>query len=238
MSASTLSPTRRPDAADFRPVAPLWHALGLLAILALVTYGGIRSLGPSSGHAAPPHPLRLYAGVMLGEWALVFYVWRGIRRAGVSLRSLIGSRWHGWASFFSGALLTAAFWLVWEGTARALHLLLGPSDTSNVNAILPRTILEIAAWCAVSCTAGFCEEVVYRGYLQRQFAAWTGSAAAAITLQAVVFGVSHGYQGLKQVLIISVLGVLYGVLAHWRRSLVPGMAAHAWSDIYGGWLHP
>jgi hypothetical protein len=31
---------------------------------------------------------------------------------------------------------------------------------------------------------------------------------------------------------------LYGILANWRRTLVPGMAAHAWSDIYGGWLHP
>ena len=93
-------------------------------------------------------------------------------------------------------------------------------------------------WCLVSCTAGFCEEVLYRGYLQHQFAAWTGSAPAAIAIQAVIFGASHGYQGMKQMVIISVLGALYGILANWRRTLVPGMAAHVWSDIYGGWLHP
>ena len=30
------------------------------------------------------------------------------------------------------------------------------------------------------------------------------------------------------------LGSLYGVLAQWRKSLRPGMLAHAWADTYGG----
>ena len=221
---------------EHRPVASPWHTVGLLAILALITYAGIRSHGPSSGPAAPQHLPRLYIGVMLGEWALVFYVWRGLRN--VSFRDLVGGHWSGWTSLVRGALISAAFWVIWEGSARLLHLLLGAGDTSNVNAMLPRSFPEITIWCLLSCTAGFCEEIVYRGYLQRQFAAWTGNAAAAIAIQAVIFGVSHGYQGLKQVAIISVLGALYGLLAWWRRSLVPGMAAHAWSDIYGGWLRP
>jgi membrane protease YdiL (CAAX protease family) len=119
-----------------------------------------------------------------------------------------------------------------------MHFLLGSSNTANVTAMLPRNSVQIVLWCMVSCTAGFCEEVLYRGYLQHQFAAWTGSAPAAITTQAVIFGASHGYQGTKQMVIISVLGALYGILAHWRRTLAPGMIAHASSDIYGGWLHP
>jgi uncharacterized protein len=90
----------------------------------------------------------------------------------------------------------------------------------------------------VSSTAGFCEEVLYRGYLQRQFAAWTGSAPAAIAIQAIIFGASHGDQRTRLVVIITVLGALYGILAQCRRTLVPGIAAHAWSDIYGGWLRP
>jgi membrane protease YdiL (CAAX protease family) len=119
-----------------------------------------------------------------------------------------------------------------------MHRLLGPSDTRNVTSMLPRTALEIFVWIFVSISAGICEEFVYRGYLQRQFAAMTRSGAAALVLQAIVFGVSHGYQGWKQVVTITVLGVLFGLLAQWRRSLVPGMAAHAWADIYGGWLNP
>jgi hypothetical protein len=32
------------------------------------------------------------------------------------------------------------------------------------------------------------------------------------------------------------LGLLYGLLAWWRKSLRPGIVAHAWSDIFGGWI--
>ena len=227
-----------PNISIRRPIAPPWHTVGLLLILALITYGGVRSHGTATKTGPATNLIQLYLIVMAGEWALVFYVWRGIRRRGLTLRELIGGNWGDVRAV--GRLLATAtvFWFVWEGSARAMHLLLGPSNTANVTAMLPKSSAQIAVWCMVSCTAGFCEEVVYRGYLQRQMAAWTGSAPAAIAIQAVIFGVSHGYQGMKQVVIISVLGALYGILAHWRRTLVPGIAAHAWSDIYGGWLRP
>jgi uncharacterized protein len=220
------------------PVASQWHTVGLLLILALITYGGVRTHGTTAKAGPAANLVQLYLTVMAGEWMLVFYVWRGIRRRGVALRELIGGNWSDVSAFGRNFAIAVLFWFVWEGSARAMQLLLGPSDTSNVTAMLPRSLVQIVLWCLVSCTAGFCEEVLYRGYLQHQFVAWTGSAPAAIAIQAVIFGASHGYQGTKQMVIISVLGALYGILAHWRRTLVPGMAAHAFSDIYGGWLHP
>jgi membrane protease YdiL (CAAX protease family) len=235
---AAVSPVPPRNPAANNGVAPVWHTLGLLAILALITYGGVRTHGTSTQPSPATNRIRLYVTVMAGEWALVFYVWRGIRRKGLTLCELIGGEWRDLRSWARAAVVTVAFWFVWEGAARAMHFLLGPSDTANVAALLPRTALEIAVWCLVSSTAGFCEEVVYRGYLQRQFATWTGSATAAIAIQAAAFGASHGYQGPRQAVIITVLGALYGILAHWRRTLVPGIAAHAWSDIYGGWLRP
>ena len=103
-----------------------------------------------------------------------------------------------------------------------------------VENMLPRGGAEIAVWILLSLSAGFCEEVVYRGYLQRQLQALTGSGLAAVALQAVIFGVSHGYQGVRNVLFITVYGALFGALALWRRSLKPGMILHAWTDIFGG----
>ena len=88
----------------------------------------------------------------------------------------------------------------------------------------------------VSVSAGICEEIVYRGYLQRQFLALTRSSIVAVLAQAVIFGLGHAYQGAKQVVVITVLGLLYGLLAWWRKSLRPGILAHAWSDIFGGWI--
>jgi uncharacterized protein len=203
-----------------RPVASLYHTVGLLLILALITYGGVRTHGTTTKASSAVNLVQLYLTVMAGEWALVFYVWRGIPRRGVTLRELIGGNWSDVRAFARMLGTAVLFWFVWEGSARAMHLLLGTSSTPNVTAMLPRSSAQIVLWCMVSCTAGFCEEVLYRGYLQRQFAAWTGSAPAAIAIQAVIFGASHGYQGAKQVVIISVLGALYGILA------------------YGGWLHP
>ena len=55
--------------------------------------------------------------------------------------------------------------------------------------------------------------------------------AFAVLAQAVLFGICHWYQGVKQAILISVLGALYGILAQWRKSLRPGMISHAWSDV-------
>ena len=105
-----------------------------------------------------------------------------------------------------------------------------------MNALLTQSLIEILLWIALSVSAGICEEIVFRGYFQKQFHALTGSLVAAVLIQAVLFGAGHAYQGIKQVAVITVLGVLYGVLAAWRRTLRPGMLAHAWSDINGGYL--
>jgi membrane protease YdiL (CAAX protease family) len=76
--------------------------------------------------------------------------------------------------------------------------------------------------------------VAFRGYFQRQFAVFTRSKWIALFLQSALFGISHGYQGLEACLKIAIFGVLYGMLALWRRSLRPGMIAHTGSDILSG----
>ena len=85
-----------------------------------------------------------------------------------------------------------------------------------------------------SLTAGFCEELIFRGYFQRQFSAWTRNVTAGVVLSAVVFGAGHIYQGPKQALIITVYGLLFGILAETTKSLRPGMMAHAWHDGFAG----
>jgi membrane protease YdiL (CAAX protease family) len=67
----------------------------------------------------------------------------------------------------------------------------------------------------------------------RQFGAWTGSVAAGLILQGIVFGLAHGFYG-KTMLAIMVHGCLLGLLARWRKSLLPGMLAHGVQDSLGG----
>ena len=56
------------------------------------------------------------------------------------------------------------------------------------------------SWCCLSATAGFCEEIVFRGYLQRQLAAFSKSTLMGVLLSAAIFGVSHGYEGAARML--------------------------------------
>ena len=102
--------------------------------------------------------------------------------------------------------------------------------------MLPHTWTERVAWGLVSLCVGVSEEVVYRGYLQTQLAAFTGHARVAMVLQAVLFGIAHGEQGASAVARLAIYGLAFGALARFRRSLLPGIACHVWTNLASGWL--
>jgi hypothetical protein len=132
------------------------------------------------------------------------------------------------------------FWVLWEGTAYGVHRLLsgapGAGSAKTVDSLLPQSPSEILMWVAVSITAGICEELAFRGFLQRQFHALSGNIIVAVLAQGLVFGLFHSYQGWINVVVISVLGILFGALAAWRGNLRANIVVHAWADVWGGWL--
>ncbi len=221
-----------------RLLAPRWHTAGLVAILLATFAVGVwlqRRAGPGPG-LVPEHRgvLGVYLTAIFLDAALFYYVWAFTAPRGTPLRELVGGRWRSAKDVLIDLAIALPFWVVWEWTAELVHRLLGRSTAKSVDVLLPQSPVEIGLWIAVCLTAGFCEEAVFRGYLQKQLQALTGSAAVAVVGQAVFFGIAHGYQGWKNVVVIMVLGVLYGLLARWRKSTRPGMIAHAWSDVYGG----
>jgi membrane protease YdiL (CAAX protease family) len=78
--------------------------------------------------------------------------------------------------------------------------------------------------------------MAFRGYLQRQLHALSGNIVVAVAAQGLVFGLFHSYQGWKQIIVISVVGVLYGALAAWRGNLRVNIVSHAFTDVWEGWL--
>jgi membrane protease YdiL (CAAX protease family) len=226
MAIHAGSPTR-----NWKPklVAPLWHTLVLLAVSAGLLWMQSRSLAAGKQHDGN---VTHYLSVIVAEWALAFYVWLGGLIPGATrLRDLVGGRWSSWKDVLRDIGIGAAFWVVFAAAGIFMNFLLGPSHVETLGFVNPRGAVEVTLWVMMSMTAGFCEELIFRGYLQKQFLALTGSAALAVLAQAVLFGVCHWYQGSKLVITIMVLGLLYGILAHWRKSLRPGMISHAWSDI-------
>ena len=218
------------------------HLIGLLLIgagvVALGFYAQHGSTGsaPSGQLAGHAVAIQVYLFAISLDWALFYYCWAGVHRRGGSLWSLAGGRWNSWRDVAVDLGIALPFWLVWEGAAYGVHRLLGPSEAKSVDSLLPQSLLEVLVWIATCATAGICEEMVFRGYLQRQLYAFTGSLTTAVVAQGAIFGLFHAYQGWKNVTVICVLGLLYGLLAAWRRNLRVNIIAHAWSDIWEGWL--
>lgn len=224
------------------PIASWGHLAGFLLIMAGVMAFGFyaqhsSSSGPQSGQLAGHGvAVQIYLSAGFMDWLLLYYCWGGVKSRGGNLETLSGGRWKSWRDVLTDVAIAIPFWVVWEGVANGVARLLGPTDAKSVESLLPRSLAEILLWIAVSITAGICEEMAFRGYLQRQLHALGGSATLAVGAQALVFGVAHSYQGWRQVAVISVVGVLFGVLAAWRRNVRANMIAHAVTDIWEGWL--
>ncbi|HTJ28888.1 MAG TPA: CPBP family intramembrane glutamic endopeptidase [Acidobacteriaceae bacterium] len=100
--------------------------------------------------------------------------------------------------------------------------------------LAPANGLEIAAWGALCLIVGFSEELAFRGYLQSQGVALLHSMPLGVLLSAVVFGFAHGYQGLRGMVLIGAFGAMFSIITLMRRSLSPGILAHAWHDFFMG----
>jgi membrane protease YdiL (CAAX protease family) len=216
------------------PVAGALHTMVLLLILATsssLMYFSAQRLR----ELEHPNRLALYGTTVAWEWLLTTYVLFGVRLHGTSLAEVTGARWNSAKEVFRDIGIALAFWIcALVVLALTAHLLQFRGSRQSVSFLAPEGAAQIAAWVAVCVTAGFCEETIFRGYLQKQFVAWTNNAKAGVLLSAAVFGVCHIYQGVKSALVITVFGSLFGILAQWRKSLRPGMITHALHDTASG----
>ena len=224
-NVTTATPQSQPPASS---VAPAWHTVGVLLLLF-----GMVCL---EGHVSLRLPEYLF--IIAAEWLVIFFIWLGSRWGGASLRTLAGDFAPTWRSILRDLGLAVAFLIVANivlalESSLLTRFLQGPSKEA-MRAFLPQGGLESAVFLLLTITAGICEETIFRGYLQRQFTAWTKSAALGIALQGIVFGGYHAPLGLVSVITNAIGGaLLYGTLAASRRSLRPGMIAHTLNDAVG-----
>src|SRR5262245_31639694 len=226
------------QSARVRPVASARHTAILIALFLLLTLAGARFQSAARSGAVPaPRAtpvVPLYLSLMAAEWGLAFYVWRGLKRARTEAREVIGGPWSSAPAVLDDLASAAGLWGVWKLIGLGWNRVFGEGHAASIAGYLPQSALEVVLWVGLSITAGFVEEFVFRGYLLRQLEAWTRRSWLAILLQAAVFGLSHGYQGAQARAKITVFGLLFAIVARWRRSLRPGMIAHAATDVIAG----
>ena len=229
------SPVATPPASKL--IAPWWHTALLIVIVLGLSAGQAHTLGTL---VARTGQMSLYITSMVMEWVLVAFIWFGVRKR-VTIRELVGGRWQSPEDVLVDFAIAGAGWLAFALLAAALAHAMNLAQPEKIKEmrkaidfLIPRTGAQLAVWCALSATAGFCEELIFRGYLQRQFAALSGSVIVGVVVQAVLFGGAHGYEGAPRMAIICAMGIVLGSISAWRRSLRPAMFMHAGQDLLAG----
>jgi membrane protease YdiL (CAAX protease family) len=117
-----------------------------------------------------------------------------------------------------GAVLLALF-----AVAIAVWLVGGENALPKPSAIVPWiAALPIAVRLLVSLSAGFVEEIFFRGFLQPR---------VGIALSTAGFVLAHVSYGQPIMLVgITLLSLIYAFLVRWRQTIWPAIAAHALFD--------
>lgn len=110
---------------------------------------------------------------------------------------------------------------------------LEPRQFESLRFFLPATVQERRWFAALSLSAGFCEELLFRGFLLRYLHAAPLHLALlwSILLAAVVFGLHHLYQGRSGVISTTIGGFVFTGILLVSGSLLAGMIYHALADL-------
>jgi len=184
--------------------------------------------------------LRLYLALVGELWAAaacVISLWFSQGRPWAFLRLTAPHGWRLWISLALVAALTTALAATIARIARLRRR--GRVKMRGQSAAhAPHSKRELAWWAAVSLSAGFSEELIFRGYLIWAFQPLLGLWCAA-ALSLVVFTSGHAYNGAAGVLGAGVVGAFLTAAVLIFGSLWPAVAMHLLLDLQQGfaaWL--
>lgn len=238
-------------------IAPAWHTVILIVAIIALSVSGTSRLAATN---RTPHHLFTYGSTAVMELVMLGWVALGLRLRRVPFGSLFGSMAGGFRGIALDGAIALAFWIaslsilgtlggLWSAIEYASTHRHGPAQAGQplepsaaqkqtlqtLERLAPSGGREIAAWVGLCGLAGLIEEAVFRGYLQQQFIAWgRGRAAVGVVFSALLFGAAHGYQGVRNMVLLAVFGVLFSLLAIFRRNLRAGILAHSWHDLIAG----
>ena len=181
---------------------------------------------------------RRYREIAAGEWLFALAavaIWAAYARPWSALSLAMP---QGWRLALGAGLDLAALALILL-QVRSVARLSAEQRTAarpklaSLGFMLPRTGPEYRWFVIVSATAGFCEELLYRGYLPWLFMPWLGKTGG-MALAVILFGIGHAYQGRKGAVKATLAGAVLAAIVLATRSLVPAMVLHALIDVAGG----
>ncbi len=96
-----------------------------------------------------------------------------------------------------------------------------PIDYSAFNQLVGNLPACLIALALVWASAGFGEEIIFRGYFMQQFVKFFGESKVSIVLNIVLlscfFGFMHSYQGITGQLVTGIVGALLALIFYLRK---------------------
>jgi CAAX protease family protein len=173
-----------------------------------------------------------------GEWGITWVallLWARAHRPWSALGLVPPQDWH----LVPGILITALIIAVTIRQFRAVQHLGVERRAAlrgrlgGVEFFLPHTPAEHRWFLLVSLTAGFCEELLYRGFLTWLVASYVG-LPSAIAVAVVAFGLGHASQGRSGIIKTALFGLVMSLVVPLTGWLVPAMIVHVLVDIGAG----
>src|SRR5262249_1306983 len=160
-------------------LAPIWHTVLIVVIMLLNSYGSAKLASGAMGQGAKAitENVRVvqYAVPTALESFLLPLAWIGLRWNGARIRALIGGRWDTVDAFLLDVAIAIGFFVVAYGIILGLSFALGLAKASQIeqtkklaSLLAPHTLHGLLLFVLLSTIAGIVEEVIFRGYLQRQ----------------------------------------------------------------------
>jgi membrane protease YdiL (CAAX protease family) len=221
----------QPDVSRPQRVAPLWHTVVLVLLLLFPPFMWLplKAWFPAVHRGDIPF---LHIITLQYQWILFLFMWFGLLVRETKFRTLVGTLWKTAQDALRDCGLALLFFVGSMTLVLVLYTLFGAFDRTPDKS-LPQNMVELLTILPVMISAGICEETICRGYLQRQIHSLTGSIWVAIVLQAVIFSLAHGYDQTPAGYVDKLLyGVGAGLLANWRKSLLPGILSHSFQDTF------
>jgi membrane protease YdiL (CAAX protease family) len=180
---------------------------------------------------------REYRRAMLWQWGLVALALSRWLSAGRPLQGLgltLPASPAAALSLLAPAALVIVFWAQHRAVTRKPRLKQAlRAGLERVEWLLPHSRREHRLFLALSLTAGFCEELLYRGVLIAWLATSLDPLATGLA-SGLLFGLAHAYQGRIGMLQTAGVGLVCAALAMLSGSLLAPVLVHAAIDVQAG----
>lgn len=167
-----------------------------------------------------------FGGIMLLHWVSFYIVTLFLKQENSSLKEI------GYLLSKSGTVkLVVLYVLVGIGLLFAIESLIANATLDNENwqkatAFIPKTTGQRVFFVVAVFTAGFCEELIYRGYLITKIEKLGLSKWLAMVPAGVSFVCIHGMYGISNFWFYFIPALVFGAIFILSKRLLPGILLH------------